>query len=116
MKTISLIHIAYARSGDKGCDTNIGVIARKPEFYTFLVSSLTCQRVKEQMQHVCKGEIIRYEMPNIYALNFILKNSLNGGGSLSSMLDAQGKTHAAQLLEMELTINEHLYKLISPLR
>lgn len=107
MKT-QLIKIAHGRSGDKGDGSNVGIIARHPDIYPFLVEKLTADRVKEHMKHICKGEVERYELPNIGALNFILHNSLGGGGTVSLKLDAQGKTHASTLLRMELEVPEEL--------
>lgn len=107
MKT-KLIEIAHGRSGDKGDGSNVGIIARHPDIYPFLVEKLTADRVKEHMKHICKGEVERYELPNIGALNFILHNSLGGGGTVSLKLDAQGKTHASTLLRMELEVPEEL--------
>lgn len=107
MKT-QLIKIAHGRSGDKGDGSNVGIIARHPDIYPFLVEKLTADRVKEHMKHICKGEVERYELPNIGALNFILHNSLGGGGTVSLKLDAQGKTHASTLLRMELEVPEDL--------
>ncbi|MEX0769497.1 MAG: hypothetical protein WD035_02120 [Balneolaceae bacterium] len=112
MEEIKLIKIAYGRSGDKGNTSNIGIIARHPEIYPFLKDKLTAARVKNHMKHICKGEVERYEMPNIGALNFVLKNSLGGGGTTSLKLDAQGKTHAATLLEMELEVPAELLNLV----
>ncbi|MDZ7772736.1 MAG: hypothetical protein U5K31_08370 [Balneolaceae bacterium] len=108
MKKARLIDIAHGRSGDKGDGSNIGVIARHPDIYPFLVKELTAERVKEHMKHICRGEVERYELPNIGALNFILYNSLGGGGTVSLKLDAQGKTHASTLLRMELEVPDHL--------
>lgn len=108
MKKVRLIDIAHGRSGDKGDGSNVGVIARHPDIYPFLVKTLTADRVKEHMKHICKGEVERYELPNIGALNFILYNSLGGGGTVSLKLDAQGKTHASTLLRMEMVVPEDL--------
>jgi hypothetical protein len=112
MPTVKLLKIAHGRSGDKGNGSNVGIIARHPEIYSFLEKNLTADRVKEHMKHVCKGEVERYEMPNIGALNFILNESLGGGGTVSLKLDAQGKTHASQVLRMDVDVPEELLKLV----
>lgn len=108
MPTVKLIEIAHGRSGDKGDGSNVGIIARHPDMYPFLKEHLTADRVKEHMKHVCKGEVERYELSNINALNFVLHHSLGGGGTVSLKLDAQGKTHASQVLRMEMNVPEEL--------
>lgn len=108
MKNVPLIRIAHGRSGDKGDGSNVGVIARHPDIYPFLAEKLTADVVKEYMRDICKGEVERYELPNIGALNFVLNESLGGGGTVSLKLDAQGKTHASMLLRMELEVPEEL--------
>jgi len=108
MALVHLLDIAHGRSGDKGNGSNVGIIARHPDVYPFLVKELTSERVKEHMKHVCKGSVERYEMPNLGALNFMLNESLGGGGTVSLKLDAQGKTHAAQVLRMKLEVPQSL--------
>jgi hypothetical protein len=112
MRKVKLIEIAHGRSGDKGNGSNVGIIARHPKIYPFLKEILTQERVKEVMRDICKGDVERYEMPNIGALNFILNESLGGGGTVSLKLDAQGKTHASTLLRMEIEVPEELLELI----
>ncbi len=112
MPTVKLLKIAHGRSGDKGNGSNVGIIARHPEIYPFLEKTLTANRVKDHMKNVCKGEVERYELPNIGALNFILNESLGGGGTVSLKLDAQGKTHASQVLRMDIDVPEELLKLV----
>ena len=112
MPTVKLLKIAHGRSGDKGNGSNVGIIARHPDIYPFLKDNLTAERVKEHMKNVCKGEVERYELPNIGALNFILNQSLGGGGTVSLKLDAQGKTHASQVLRMDVDVPEELLKLV----
>jgi hypothetical protein len=112
MAIVKLLKIAHARSGDKGNASNVGVIARHPDIYPFLKEHLTENVVKEHMKHVCKGKVERYEMPNIQALNFLLHDSLGGGGTVSLKLDAQGKTHAAQMLRMEIDVPDKILKLV----
>lgn len=112
MRKVKLIEIAHGRSGDKGNGSNVGIIARHPKIYPFLKEILTQERVKEVMRDICKGDVERYEMPNIGALNFILNDSLGGGGTVSLKLDAQGKTHASTLLRMEIDVPEELLELL----
>lgn len=112
MPTVKLLKIAHGRSGDKGNGSNVGIIARHPQIYPFLEKNLTADRVKDHMKNVCKGDVERYELPNIGALNFILNESLGGGGTVSLKLDAQGKTHASQVLRMDIDVPEELLKLV----
>lgn len=111
MPKVKLIKIAHGRSGDKGDASNVGIIARHPDIYPFLKEKLTTEVVKKHMKHICKGKVERYELPNIGALNFILHNSLGGGGTVSLKLDAQGKTHASTLLRMDIEVPEELLSL-----
>jgi hypothetical protein len=101
---IRLRDIAHGRSGDKGDAANIGIIAYDEKGYQIIKEHLTKKRVKEHFKGICKGEVERYELPNIRALNFILHNTLGGGGTVSLKHDAQGKTLAAALLRMELDL------------
>jgi hypothetical protein len=112
MPTVKLLKIAHGRSGDKGNGSNVGIIARHPEIYPFLEKELTAARVKEHMKNVCKGDVERFELPNIGALNFLLNKSLGGGGTVSLKLDAQGKTHASQVLRMDIDVPEELLGLV----
>lgn len=104
MKRIRLSEIAYARSGDKGDASNVGVAAYNREGYEYLRKFLTAERVRQHFHAICKGAVTRYEVPNILALNFILHDSLGGGGSESLKTDAQGKTHGLGLLQMEIEV------------
>jgi hypothetical protein len=97
---VRLVTIAHARSGDKGDTANVGLIALHPEFYPILVREVTAERVKKHFTGICKGEVERFELPNLGALNFLLHESLGGGGTLSLMTDAQGKTFSTALLRM----------------
>jgi hypothetical protein len=108
MAHVHLLEIAHGRSGDKGNGSNVGIIARHPDVYPFLKEFLTEDVVKEHMKNICKGAVERYEMPNISALNFMLNDSLGGGGTVSLKLDAQGKTHAMILLRMKLDVPDEL--------
>jgi hypothetical protein len=104
MKKIKLIDIAHGRSGDKGDAANIGIIAYDDKGYEIINRHLTAEKVKKHFDGICKGNVDRYELPNIRALNFMLHNTLGGGGTVSLKHDAQGKTLAAALLRMELDI------------
>ncbi|USP40969.1 acyclic terpene utilization AtuA family protein [Acinetobacter sp. XS-4] len=108
---VPLIEIAHARSGDKGNHSNIGVIARKAEYLPWIRAALTEQAVASYMQHVLdaeKGRVIRYELPGLNALNFMLENALGGGGVASLRIDPQGKAFAQQLLDMPVKVPAHL--------
>ena len=109
---VKLLQIAHARSGDKGDTANIGLIALKPEFYPILAQEVTCERVKEHFKGICEGPVECFELPNLNALNFLLHNSLGGGGTLSLRTDAQGKTLSAALLRMEIEIPDELAALV----
>jgi hypothetical protein len=101
---IELLKLAHARSGDKGDTANVGVIALKEEFYPLLVREVTGEKVKEHFGEMVKGEVERFELPNLNALNFLLHESLGGGGTLSLMTDAQGKTFSTALLRMKIEV------------
>ncbi|HXF05849.1 MAG TPA: hypothetical protein VNM72_10605 [Blastocatellia bacterium] len=101
---VQLRYLAHARSGDKGDTANIGLIASKPEYYPILVEHVTVERVKDHFRGICLGEVERYELPNLGALNFLLHRALGGGGTVSLRLDAQGKTLSAALLRMEIDV------------
>ena len=101
---LKLIDIAHGRSGDKGDAANVGIIAYNDEGFMILQKYLTKEKVKEHFKGICLGDVERYELPNIRALNFLLHNTLGGGGTVSLKHDAQGKTLAAALLRMELEI------------
>jgi hypothetical protein len=100
---VPLARLAHARSGDKGDMCNIGVIARAPEIYPWLRRTLTATAVKRHFRGICKGKVERHEIPNLMGLNFLLHESLGGGGTVSLRLDAQGKTLSHALLAMEVT-------------
>ncbi|MCU4349666.1 DUF1446 domain-containing protein [Acinetobacter lactucae] len=108
---VPLIEIAHARSGDKGNHSNIGVIARKADYLPWIRAALTEQAVANYMKHVLdaeKGRVIRYELPGLNALNFMLENALGGGGVASLRIDPQGKAFAQQLLDMPVKVPAHL--------
>lgn len=103
---IRVYDIAHARSGDKGDTGNVGVVARKPEYYPLLLKYLTEERVKRHFDGICLGRVERFELPNIEAVNFLLHNALGGGGTKSLKNDAQGKTLSSVMLRLELDIEE----------
>ena len=105
---ISLNQIAHARSGDKGSSSNAGLMFYSDEVYTWAKTYITEKRVKEHLKSIVKGDVKRYEMDNLQALNFILSDSLGGGGSESLLNDAQGKTHGQALLLMEVELPDTL--------
>ncbi len=101
---ITLEQIAHARSGDKGDGSNVGLIAYTDAGYAFIREQVTAERVKAHFHAICHGDVERFEVPNLKALNFLLHDSLGGGGSESVKTDAQGKTHGQALLRMELEL------------
>ena len=101
---IELTKIAHARSGDKGDTANVGLIALEDKFYPILEKEITAEKVKAHFGDIVKGEVERFELPNLKALNFLLHESLGGGGTLSLMTDAQGKTFSTALLRMKIEI------------
>jgi hypothetical protein len=103
---IQLLKLAHARSGDKGDTANVGLIALRDELYPLLEREVTAPRVKEHFRGLVKGEVERFELPNLGALNFLLHESLGGGGTLSLMTDAQGKTFSTALLRMEIEVSD----------
>src|SRR5215212_4788473 len=102
---VNLLKLAHARSGDKGDTANVGIIALKDDYYPILVRELTEERVKAHFGDMVKGAVERFELPNLKALNFLLHESLGGGGTLSLMTDAQGKTFSTALLRMEIEVS-----------
>ena len=101
---VRLVDIAHARSGDKGDTANVGVIALKPEWYPFISESLSLARVREHFRGVITGDVERFELPNLNALNFLLHGALDGGGTLSLKTDAQGKVFSTAMLRMVLDV------------
>ena len=110
MARVKLVRIAHARSGDKGDTANVGLIALRPEIYPLLVEQVTAERVKKHFEGIALGGVERFELPNLGALNFLLHESLDGGGTLSLKADAQGKTYSAALLRMEIDVPDELLK------
>jgi hypothetical protein len=106
VRRVRLLELAHARSGDKGDTCNIGLIARKPEYYPILVEQATAERVRRHFEGVCLGKVERFELPNLGALNFLLHEALDGGGMKSLRADPQGKTLSTALLRMEVDLPE----------
>jgi hypothetical protein len=104
---VPLFRIAHARSGDKGDISNVGVIAIEARWYPVLLRELTPERVKNWFAQAVEGNVTRYELPNLNAVNFVMERALDGGGTLSLRVDAQGKTHAGFLLMMPIEVHEH---------
>lgn len=102
---VRLLDLAHARSGDKGDTANVGLIALKPEWYPLLEREVTRERVAEHFRGVITGDVVRYELPNLLALNFLLHGALGGGGTLSLKTDAQGKVYSTALLRLVLDVD-----------
>jgi hypothetical protein len=103
---IQLLTLCHARSGDKGDTANIGLIAREERFYQIIEKYVTAERVRKHFEGICQGPVERHELPNLKALNFLLHDTLGGGGTKSLKNDAQGKTLSSALLRMEIDVNE----------
>ena len=103
---VRLSQIAHTRSGDKGDACNIGVIAYDQRHYPVLVREVTAERVKRHFGGLVRGQVERFELPNLGALNFLLHQALSGGGTVSLRTDAQGKTFGAALLRLEIDLPE----------
>ena len=101
---VRLLDIAHARSGDKGDTANVGVIALRPEWYAVLERYVTRERVASHFAGAITGDVERYELPNLQALNFLLYGALGGGGTLSLKTDAQGKVFSTALLRMVIEV------------
>lgn len=113
MPTVPLSSIAFARSGDKGEGSNVGVIGRSDRAYAFLKEVLTPDVVKAHMSAINLGGVKRYSADNMRVLNFLLEDSLGGGGSASLKTDAQGKTHGLALLRMKLDVPQEVLDSVS---
>lgn len=109
---VQLLSLAHARSGDKGDTANVGVIARRSEFYPVIRDQVTAAKVKQHFTGICFGDVERFELPNLEALNFLLHHSLGGGGTLSLKTDAQGKTYSTAMLRMEIDLPDELAPLL----
>jgi hypothetical protein len=110
MAIVKLKDIAQSRSGDKGNIVNVGVFAPNQAIYEEFLAKLTTDRVKEHFSGLVEGEVIRYEVPNIFGLNFVCKEALDGGGSSSTRLDNLGKCFGSNMLRLELEIDDQLLK------
>lgn len=99
---MKLKEIAHSRTGDKGEISNISVIPYKEEDYEMLKEKVTAEKVKAYFSEICHGEVVRYELPGIHAMNFVLDKTLGGGVTRSLALDKHGKTLGMALLEMEI--------------
>jgi phosphoribosylaminoimidazole-succinocarboxamide synthase len=108
MAKVQLNQIAQARAGDKGNAVNIGLFAPNEKVYEAFLMQVTAQKVKEHFTGLVEGEVVRYELPNILAVNFICKEALDGGGSSTTRLDNLGKCFGANLLRMEIDISDQL--------
>lgn len=101
---VRLLDIAHARSGDKGDTANVGLIALKPQWFPLLQRYVTLDRVREHFHGVITGDVERYELPNLNALNFLLHGALDGGGTLSLKTDAQGKVFSTAMLRLVIDV------------
>ena len=110
---VQLVRLAHARSGDKGDTANVGLIALNPDIYPILVREVTAKTVKQHFGPMVKGDVERFELPNLGALNFLLHGSLGGGGTLSLMTDAQGKTFSTALLRMYIDLSDDEAKILA---
>mgnify|MGYP001205626699 CR=1 FL=1 len=106
---IPLINLAYARSGDKGNHANIGIIARKKDYFNFIDSELNPSTISQFFNHVVQGDVLKWVLPGVNGLNFLLKNSLGGGGMASFNIDPQGKAYAQQLLEYPIPVTKEIF-------
>lgn len=105
-KTVQLREIATARSGDKGANANIGIIAEEAEYYEPMKEQITSERVKDFFDNFVDGEVTRFEMPNFDSLNFILEEALDGGAATSVRIDRQGKAMCETILQMEIELDD----------
>ena len=108
MRRFYLREIAHARAGDKGDSSNIGVIAYLPQDYPLLLEQVTVDAVRRHFGPLIKGNITRYELPNVEALNFVLENALGGGVTRSLSLDPHGKSYGALILTLPITVDEQV--------
>jgi hypothetical protein len=106
--TVPLIQLAYARSGDKGDTSNIGIIARQPAFLPHIKASVTEATVADSLAHLVKGQVTRYDLPGIHAINFVCEQALGGGGMSSLRNDPLGKGMAQMVLDMPVSVPKSL--------
>jgi hypothetical protein len=114
MKNVRLFALAHARSGDKGDTVNVGIIARRPEYWPLIRERVTAARVRHHFGDLVKGPVERFQLPNLHALNFLLHGALDGGGTVSLMTDAQGKTFSTALLRLRLRIPDDIAATLGP--
>ncbi len=114
LKRVPLMQLAHARSGDKGDTANIGLIARSQAAFDYLQQTVTASFVKERFGEMCLGQVRRFSVPNLWSLNFLLDHSLDGGGTMSLHIDAQGKTYSQALLRVEVLVPEPVLESVSP--
>ncbi len=107
---VQLLDICHARSGDKGDAANVGLICRNEKFYPLIKKQVTSSVVKKHFKGICEGKVERFELPNLWALNFLLHETLGGGGTVSLKQDAQGKTLASAMLRMKIDVPPSLMK------
>ena len=112
MARVQLVHVAHTRSGDKGDNANVGVIAYDSEHYDLLCSQLTTDRVKAHFGSMVRGDVERFELPNLGALNFLLHGALGGGGTMSLINDAQGKVLSTALLRIEIEVPDEVARAV----
>jgi hypothetical protein len=108
MARVPLWVVAHARSGDKGDTANVGVIAYAPDYYPYLAEQLTIERVAAHFGPLVTGPVERFELPTLWALNFLLHGALGGGGTVSLRTDAQGKTMSTAMLRLEIELPNEL--------
>jgi len=113
MTRVPLVHLAHARSGDKGDTANIGLIAYDPAHYELLLGEVTAPRVKAHLGALVAGDVERFELPNVHALNFLLHRALGGGGTISLRTDAQGKVLSTALLRMEIDVPDQVARAVA---
>ena len=99
---MKLFDIAHSRTGDKGDISNISVIAYDPKDYDFIAEHVTAEKVKAHFKGIVHGEVVRYEIPSLGALNFVMQQALGGGVTRSLALDPHGKCLASAMLALEL--------------
>jgi hypothetical protein len=104
---IPLSRIAHARSGDKGDISNVGIIATRDHYYPVLLREVTSDKVRQHFGSLVEGTVTRYELPNLGAINFVMEGALDGGGTISLRVDAQGKTFGAALLRLQIEVRDN---------
>ncbi|KIL37341.1 beta-lactamase [Cohnella kolymensis] len=107
MARVQLRHIAQARSGDKGNTVNIALFAPTTEIYDVFLKEVTAERVKEHFTGMVEGEVTRYLVPNLKAMNFVCRGALGGGGSRTLRVDNLGKCYGSNLMRMEIELGRH---------